>query len=180
MSLKNNDISYGSMTRFLHWTTAIIIIGMLAFGFFMGDMPKAYKPTIYMLHKSFGLLVLGLVIIRIIWHICTGKPAYAKALNRMEQILSTAGHHTLYLLMIIMPMTGLFMSIAAKRYPSFFGIFTVNIPGIPQTKYFGGLMNQAHEILAWFFIGLIVLHVGAALHHKIRGNGVFERMAGKK
>ena len=177
--MNDNSNGYGSVARLIHWFSALIIIGMLAFGFFMDDMPKAYKPMIYFWHKSFGLLVLGLVFFRVIWHLIKGKPAYAKSLTRLEQILSTVVHHTLYLLMFIMPLSGLFMSVAANRIPSFFGLFDINVPWIPHTKSFSGLMNQSHEILAWIFIAIVFLHIAAGAKHYMLKDGVFNRMLGK-
>lgn len=180
MDLKNTEVSYGIISRVLHWLMATIVIAMLAFGFFMDDMAKAMKPTVYMLHKSFGLLILALVIVRLVWNLTTGLPKAAAVLTRSQQLLATAMHHTLYLLLFIMPLTGLVMSIAGERYPSFFELFTVDIPGIPHTKALAGLMNQSHKTLAWVFIAMVVLHIFAAIYHRfIKDDGVFERMAGK-
>lgn len=171
-------MSYGVVSKTLHWLTAVLVISMLIGGFFMGDFDKSLKPTIYMLHKSFGLLILGLFVFRLIWNITTGVPDYEATVNRIEQKISTAGHHILYLLLFIMPVTGLFMSIASKRYPTFFDLFTVGaIPGIPQTESFAETMNGAHEVIAWVFIVFVLLHIAAALKHRfISKNGVMERM----
>jgi cytochrome b561 len=178
LSFKNTKTTYGSLNKILHWGMALLIIGMLTFGFFMDDFSKPLKPTIYMVHKSIGLLILALAILRLVWKVINkGMPDYHESLTRTQQKLVTAGHHTLYLLMFIMPMTGLLMSIAAKRYPTFFNLFTVNIPGVPQTKAFGGFMNESHKILAWVFIIMVTMHVGAALYHRfIKNDGVLERM----
>ncbi len=178
MSLNNTATTYGTLNKILHWGMALLIIGMLAFGFFMDDFSKALKPTVYMIHKSIGLLILALFILRLTWKVINkGMPSYHESLSRSQQKFVAAGHHTLYLLMFIMPMTGLLMSIAAKRYPTFFNLFTVNIPGVPQTEAFGDFMHESHEILAWVFIAMVAMHIGAALYHRvIKNDGVLERM----
>lgn len=179
MSILNTESSYGVVSRVLHWTTAVIVVGMLLFSFFLDDLPKHLKPTAYMLHKSFGLTVFALVLFRIVWHFYSSVPKPSNVLSTMEQRLAKGGHHLLYLLLLAMPMTGLAMSVASKRYPTFFELFTVTLPGIPQTKAFSKLMNQSHKLLAWFMVFMVIGHIGAALHHKfIKKNGVFERMAG--
>ena len=178
LSLKNTATTYGSLNKILHWSMSLLIIGMLAFGFFMDDFSKALKPTVYMVHKSIGLLILSLAVVRLTWKLLNkGMPGYHESLTRTQQKLVTAGHHGLYLLMFIMPLTGLLMSIAAKRYPTFFNLFTVNIPGVPQTKAFAGFMNESHEVLAWVFIAMVAMHIGVALYHRfIKNDGVLERM----
>lgn len=182
MGIKNTKETYGAISKTIHWITAILVIGMLVGGFFMDGFDKTLKPTIYMLHKSFGLLILALVICRLIWNVSTGMPGYEESLSRVEQKISTAGHHLLYLLLFIMPLTGLFMSVASKRYPSFFEIFTIGaLPGIPQTKAFAALMNSSHEVIAWIFIAFVALHIAAACkHHFILKNGVMNRMLANK
>lgn len=178
MSLKNTKTSYGLVSKSIHWLMALIVISMLAVGFFMGDFSKPLKSTVYMLHKSFGLLILTLVVVRLIWNWTTSTPDYEESLTPIEQKTSTAGHHLLYLLLLVMPLTGLFMSIASKRYPTFFNLFTVSyFPAIPETKYFSQLMHDSHEIIAWVFVMVISLHILAALkHHFISKNNVLKRM----
>ncbi len=178
LSLKNTQTSYGTFSKTLHWITALLVISMLVGGFFMGDFDKALKPTVYMIHKSVGLLIFSLMVVRLIWNLTTGLPAYAKSLTRMQQKISTVGHYSLYLLLLIMPLTGILMSIASKRYPTFFNLFTIGaLPGIPQTESFAEFMNESHEVLAWVFIVFVALHITAALQHRfIKKDGVFERM----
>lgn len=181
MGLKNTENTYGLVSRTLHWLTAILVIGMLIGGFFMDDFDKSLKPTLYMIHKSIGLLIFSLLIIRLVWNVTTGLPGYEKSLTRAEQKLSTAGHHVLYLLLVVMPLTGLFMSVASKHYPSFFGLFTIeSLPGIPQTERFAEWMNESHEVIAWIFIVFVLLHIAAVLKHKfILKNTVIDRMLGR-
>jgi cytochrome b561 len=172
------DISYNKVSKILHWSMAVIIILMLSGSFFIEDLGKPMIPTAFMIHKSFGLLILMMVLFRLIWNLKRGVPDLPDTLTAMEKKIAKAGHHFLYLLLFAMPLTGVFMSVASKRYPTFFNLFTVTVPGIPQTKSFAGLMNQSHKILAWVMITMVVLHIAAALVHKfVKKDGVFERMA---
>ncbi len=178
MGIKNTDNQYGSVSRALHWTTAILVIGLLSFGFFMGDMPKAYKPTIYMLHKSTGILVLVLTVIRLIWLIVNVAPKAPSSFSKLQGLLAKIGHLFLYAFLIAMPISGLVMSIAANRIPTFYNLFPVNLPFIPQSKELAGLANTLHELFAFVMIALVLLHILAAFHHRaVLKDGVFERMA---
>ena len=175
--LKNTADRYGSLSRFFHWAIALIIIPMLAFGPFMDDLPKAYKPTVYFMHKSFGLTVLLLVMLRLVWTLTNKAPALPTSIPAWQAYMAKLGHWFLYLLMLAMPITGLLMSVAANRLPSFFGLFTVTVPGVPISKPLAKLMNTSHGIIGWTLVAIISLHIIAALrHHYVLKDDVLKRM----
>lgn len=181
MEYRNTDISYGMVSKTIHWLTAIIIISLLSAGFFMKGVPEAYKGLVYMLHKSFGLLVMALTLFRIGWHVYSRVPALPLSVDNLTRKLAKAGHHLLYLLLVLMPLSGFVMSLASQRYPVFFNLFTVSIPQFPANKSLAMWMNKTHYVLAWLFITVVFLHIAAALRHRyICQDSVFERMACRK
>ena len=178
---KNRDVtSYSKGTMVLHWLIALIVLSMLSLSFFLDDLPKASKPLAYMLHKSFGLTILALMIVRIFWIIRTGKPELPKSIPRWEVILSKAVQHSMYVFLIAMPICGWMASVFGGRVPVYFGLFKLPIPGLSLDKDLSEFFNQCHEVIAWILITLITLHIAGALkHYLIDKDNVLSRMLPK-
>lgn len=177
MSIYNTKDHYGSISRALHWLIALLVIVMLGFGFFMGDFPKAYKPTVYMLHKSTGLLILFLMSIRLIWTLFNRSPDLPTNIPKWQAISARLAHICLYVILFAMPITGLVMSVAANKLPTFYGLFTVTIPGLQPNKALASLMNSSHEIIAWILLSFVFLHILAVLKHVfIEKDNLLKRM----
>ena len=174
---KNIDVAtYSPGTKVFHWLIAIIVITMLSVSFFLGDFPEKYQPSAYMIHKSFGLTVLFLVIARFFWVQYSGKPDLPVKMPKWEKILSHFVQYSFYVFLIIMPICGWVMSVAAQRVPTYFGLFRMPLP-IDANKSLSEFMEQSHTTIAWILIVLIVLHVaGAIKHHFIDKDNVLKRM----
>lgn len=167
---------YTKLTKFLHWSIALVVICLL-FSFFLDDVPKTSKATAIMLHKSFGLTVLGLMLIRFIWILHTGRPDLAPDSPRWERVLAHIVQRSFYLFLIAMPLSGWMMSTAAGHPPVYFNLYTLPFPGIAPNEGLGGLFFDAHKAIAFILIGLLILHVAGALkHHFIDKDHVLKRM----
>ncbi len=178
--MKDHIVCYSSGTKFFHWFVAFIVIGMLAVSFFLDDLSAQYKPLAYLLHKSFGLTVLFTMIVRLIWISYTGKPELPTTIPLWEKRLSRFVQYSLYLFVILLPLCGWIMSVAADRPPYYFGLFHLSFPGISPNKELASLMLQAHRTIAWVVIGLLILHVAGALkHHFIDKDSVLLSMLPK-
>ena len=174
-----SDAPHGPTTRYtrvaigFHWTIAALIVVNLAIGL-LHDFLKGV-PLIP-LHKSIGITVLVLSIARLAWRLAHPAPALPAGVPGWQRAASAATHWALYALMILMPLTGWwFVSAATKRYPlDWFGLFPV--PFLPVSS--GGPFNrEAHELLGWTMLALILLHVAAALkHHLVDRDTVLLRM----
>ena len=164
---------YSSVAIAFHWTIAALILVNLAIGL----LHDAFKGVPLMpLHKSIGLTVLVLSIARLGWRLGHPAPALPAGIPGWQRGLAGLTHAALYALMILMPLTGWwFVSAATKKNPlDWFGLFP--IPYLPVTAG-GGLTHEAHEILGWAMLALIVLHVGGALkHHLIDRDTILLRM----
>ena len=174
----NKDVlQYATGSKVLHWLIAVLVIGMLAGGFFMDDLPATIKPVVYMIHKSIGLTILGLMLIRLVWIIQNGKPRLPESVTRLERVASRAIQHTFYLLLILMPLSVWVLSNAANRPPVYFGLVLMPFPGISPNESLANFMGLCHEIMAYTLIVLIFLHVAGALkHHFIDKDVVLRRM----
>jgi len=122
--------------------------------------------------------VLVLTAGRVAWRLVHRPPPLPPETRAWEKGVAHATHWTLYLLLIAMPVTGwLMVSGSDKRRPlDWFGLF--DIPYLPVSKAAGGFGHEAHELLGWLMLALVVLHIAAALrHHLILRNAVLARMA---
>ena len=176
---------YTGVAIALHWAIALGIIGMIAGGWYMGDLPDGpQKTALYQLHKSIGITILILTIARILWRVMNPPPPEPDSLKTWEKTASGLAHFGFYALMILMPLTGwLYVSTAYD-----FDIPTVlyGVVSWPDIPFVGHLKNQTangaiefvHSKLAWVAIGLLVLHVAGAVKHEFGPEeGVIKRMA---
>lgn len=166
--------SYTRVAILLHWTIAALIIANLAIGL----LSDAFKGVPLMpVHKAIGISVLALSVLRLLWRLGHPAPPFPRSIPAWQRAASALTHGALYALMILLPLTGWwFVSAAAQRRPlDWFGLFP--IPYLPVHQA-GGAMHEAHELLGWAMLALVVLHVAAALkHHVIDRDPILTRMA---
>lgn len=174
---KKEVTQYSHAYKAMHWFIAVVVIGMLCGSFFLDDLPKSMKGTAFMLHKSTGLLILALMLVRLVWIHIHGKPGLPDSIPAWQRFLSHFVHGALYVFLLAMPLSGWIMSMAADRVPSFYGLFAARLPAIAPDKSLAKLMNQSHKVIAWVLITLVVLHVAAALkHYFINKDNIMQRM----
>lgn len=175
MALLNTHESYGSVTKFLHWTIFVLLAGMITFGFFLGDIPEQYQATVYNLHKLTGLTILSLMCFRLIWNLFNIKPDLPANTPGWERYAERLVHWLIYLIVIAMPIAGWIGAVAGGRPPKI-GDFAITLP-IEKSK---PVMEQAfilHNTIALLIITIVTIHIGAALyHHFIKKDFVLKRM----
>lgn len=169
---------YSIQARILHWLMAAVILSALGLGIYMTNLGKdaTNRMQIYNLHKSLGVTVMILVLIRIAIRLKNKPPALPTTIKAIERKLANGTHHILYLLMILVPLSGYLMS-------SFFGfpvhLFSLEIPMLVSANpTVGKFFAEAHEILAYALLGVITLHALGAFKHLFDGkeNNVLRRM----
>ncbi len=177
LQLKNTDVRYGAVGIFFHWVMALLIIGMLALGLYMTSLPVGtQKFRLYGLHKEFGVMILGLVVLRISWWLFNKVPQLPYDMPLWQKLAAHGAHFALYMLMVFMPITGWLMSSASGFPVSFFGLFVMPDLIVPN-EYLRVLMAQTHEWLGYAFIAVICVHVLAALqHHFIIKDDILKRI----
>ena len=178
MSAKNTINSFGSIAKSFHWIVAILIIAMLVFGYFLEDFNgKPAQEIVYNTHKTIGIVILALVILRLGWRWMNIQPGYSATLPSMYKTFVKLAHYAIYLVIIAMPMSGWVMATAAGHVPHFLGWFYFPMPGISLNEHLAGQMYELHNILAIVLIVLISFHVLAALlHHFVLKDNVLKRM----
>lgn len=158
---------YHISVRVMHWVMALIIISLLALGFYMTSFLDKASPNrmmIYDLHKSFGALVLLLIVFRVFFRLSNPVPALPKSMSQLIQKLAHSAHYMLYFLMIFMPLSGYLMS-------NSFG-YPVHLFGLPLPMLAEKNMEMAkffaasHEFLGFAFVGVLTLHIAGVIKHR--------------
>jgi cytochrome b561 len=188
---------YTSVAIFLHWTLAILVIGMIPVGWWMSDAVldpalRSKAGQAFQLHKSVGFTILGLTILRLIWRLTHKAPPLPQAMPAWEKSVAKLTHWLFYFLMIALPVTGWVYvsagySVTFERFyqvaTSWFGLLVIPdltpIAGQPEEarKAIGETAMNVHSKLAWGVIVLGGLHVAAALkHHFFNRDDVLTRM----
>jgi len=178
MTIKNTTESYGFVARLFHWLIALGVIGMLCFGFIIKSFDdKDFRGYLFGFHEAIGLTILMIVAFRIFWRWANVTPPLPSAVPRWQQIAAKAIHHSLYVLMVLMPLSGWVTSSSKGFKPSWFGFFDLPAPFVPTNKALHHFAGEVHEVTAYLLITLISLHILAALkHHFINKDNVLRRM----
>ncbi len=166
---------YSRVAIVFHWTIAVLVIANLAIGLLHESVLSGLVSAMG-LHKSIGLTVLALTAARVAWRLAHRPPPLPADLSAIERAAAHLTHWALYALLIVMPVTGWMMVSGAKRRAlDWFGI--VDVPYLPIAPDLAGVGHEAHEVLGWLMLALVVLHVAAALrHYLILRDGVLLRM----
>src|SRR5262249_701526 len=168
---------FTALQRLLHWLMAVCILAMFFIGVGMVStvMPN-YLPLVA-IHKSLGIAILVLVLIRLAVRLRYGAPALPADLPEPMKLAAYLSHYALYALMIAMPLLGWAMLSAAAYSVVVFG--NTYLPAIaPHSDSLHTLLWAAHFYLAFAFLAGVVMHIAAALFHAlIRRDGVFDAMA---
>jgi len=166
---------YSAFAKLLHWLIALLIAGMVGLGVYMTEVEGdfQYKLWLYQLHKSFGVTLFALVLVRLIWRQISPPPAMSAHMAGWERRAAGAAHLGLYALMFALPLSGWArVSASPLSVPTeVFGLFT--LPHIPWLASLPSETKQAwepvfqttHWAIAWVLVGLAAVHAAAALRH---------------
>ena len=175
--MRKIERAYGGGQKWLHWTVALLVIGLVPAGILMGRLPDGpAQDRLYNMHRSFGMLVLALMVVRIVVRLRAGATPKALGLTRFEQVASTATHHILYLLLLAVPLVGW---LAMSAYGGDWRVFGLFQPPslIGKSEALSEQLFILHFASALCLGALAILHVGAALMHCfVKKDSVLERM----
>jgi cytochrome b561 len=181
MQWRNSSTNYGLVSITMHWLVAIAVVGLFALGYWMVGLTyySSWYRTAPDIHKSIGLLLLALMILRVTWRFLSSGPAPLASHGRLTRLATKAGHGVLYLGLFAVMISGYLISTADGRSISVFGWFEVPalITSIPDQEDIAGLI---HEYLGWGLVIFSSLHALAALkHHFIDRDPTLKRMFGR-
>ncbi|MGH8179305.1 MAG: cytochrome b [Steroidobacter sp.] len=181
MQLKNDALRYGVVAQLFHWTIVALIVTQFVLANKAGDLPLgAAKLATLAQHKSVGITILGLAILRLLWRLLGTAPALPATTPRWQHRFAHASHFLLYALLLIIPMLGWLMS-SARNFPvSWFGFVTLPDFIAPNKAAFD-FLRDAHEVAAKTLFVVALVHIAAALkHHFIDRDNVLRRMSPMK
>ena len=192
---------YTKTAVILHWLIGFGIIFMFLFGWYMEGLPKEAPKVMsfdlfdlgiytwqlseetsprsfyFNLHKSFGITILGLIAFRVLWRLTHPAPALIKTMKAWEKKLANATHHALYLIMLLVPLSGAAMALYSKYGIKWFGIPLAEGLGDDAMR---DIFKNAHEIIGIILLVLLGLHILAVLKHTfVNKDGTLKRMTFK-
>jgi cytochrome b561 len=178
MPIRNTTTRWGSLAQLFHWVIVALVITQFVLGTLSASLPAASlkKLTWITPHKSIGITILVLAVLRLGWRWMNPTPLLPDTLKSYERVLAHFTHYALYVLLFVMPLTGWIMS-SARSFPvSWFGIVQLpDLVGRDPALY--EALHTTHAILAWTLAAIAVLHVAAAFkHHFVLKDDVLKRM----
>lgn len=174
--LTNSQHGYGIVHIAIHWAMAVLIFWAAYLGLTMTDLPDSFdKLAVYSLHKSLGLTVLALAVLRLVWKLANKKPLLPETMKGWELKAAAFTHHAIYTLLFLVPVLGWLTSESAPFPLQYFDLFQVPMAGIGGDA--AKFMLDVHEWVAKALLLLVIVHVLAALkHHFIAKDGVLKSM----
>jgi cytochrome b561 len=177
--MPNQDVPtrYGAVAKVFHWVIAALIVIQFVLARMADDLPLgARKLALLARHKSFGMTVLMLAILRLLWRLGNTPPALPAGMTPLERTVARGTHMALYVLLFLQPITGWMMSSAKNYSVSWFGLFTwPNLIGKSESAF--NFLRATHETLSDILFAVVVLHILAALkHHYWNRDDVLLRM----
>ena len=156
-----------ALSKALHWLIALLLVAMAWLGLTMGELPNGPdKIATYALHKSIGLTILALVLLRLGWRLYAGAPETVPGTPRWQERIAALTHLALYLLLLALPLSGWLLNSAAGFPLQWFGLF--NLPAIVGKDHdLHELAEGIHELLFWALVALVVAHAAAAFYHHL-------------
>ncbi|RSY86962.1 cytochrome b [Sphingomonas koreensis] len=167
-------VRYSRGAILLHWLIAALLIFNLAYGFLHDSLPRDWR--IMPIHKAIGITVLVLTLARIGWRLTHPAPSLPAHMAGWERIAAHVSHFLLYAFMLAIPLSGWAMASDPNPRPlTWFGLF--DIPYLPVSEAMSEFGHEAHEILGYAALVLLLVHVGAAFrHHFLIRDEVMARM----
>lgn len=177
MQLRNTQTKYGIITKCLHWVVLLLVANQYFLMYRKDYFPKNDPQILQyiLLHKSFGITLFVLGLLFVIWRFMNKKPSYPSLMHRWEKVLAKTVQTLLYLIIIIMPLSGLIMSQASGKPTAWFGHIMPTI--FPTNKLLASIAYTTHIYLSNIALGIVILHVLGALKHLLTPNdNVMRRM----
>ncbi len=177
MAVKNSADRWGWVSLGIHWLTLLMILGLATAGFLMQELANSpAKVQVYSLHKSMGLTVLALTVLRLLWRRYAGVPQPEPGTPAWQALMAKLAHGALYLILLAMPISGWLYNSASGFPLKWFGLIA-----LPKLSGYDPELKQAalaaHETLFLALAAIVTVHALAALkHHYLNRDNTLRRM----
>lgn len=168
---------YSAVAQGFHWLIAALIVVQFTLAWSADGLPiGARKLVLLARHKSFGMTILMLAVLRLLWRLFNRPPELPAGMSAVEKRLARGTHALFYVLLFVMPLTGWMMSSAKNYSVSWFDRFTWPNLIAPNEEAFN-FLKFTHHTLSWLLFTVALLHILAALkHHFWNKDDVLRRM----
>ncbi len=173
MPTTNTPTHYGSVTKTLHWLTVILMLMLFPSGYVAHGMPfetpeqLTDKAWLFQIHKTLGITVFFLAVLRILWALTQKKPRALHPERRMETFAAETAHWVLYVCIILVPLTGWIHHAATEGFAPILWPLGQSLPFVPKSESVAALFSTLHFYLM-LLLGLTILaHVAGALKHLV-------------
>jgi cytochrome b561 len=177
MSIRNTDARWGAVAQLLHWSIVVLMATQVTLGLTLKSLHPG--PTFFAIidtHKSIGMTILALAVIRLLWRWANPVPELPGTLQPYERVLARLTHAGLYVIIFAMPLTGWIGSSAHGFTVKWFGLFAVPNP-VSKDLPLSAFMGEAHTALAIAFGLIVTLHIAATFkHHFVLRDDTLRRM----
>ncbi len=173
MPARNSALGYGSVARGFHWLTALLIIAAFPLGMIADAMPfdtseaLAAKAQVFSLHKTLGVGVFFVALLRILWAVTGEKPVALHPGRRLETFLAEIVHWALYLSLVLVPLSGWVHHAAVDGFAPILWPFGQGLPFVPKSEAVAEVSGAVHWIFTKVLLVAVVLHVAGALKHLV-------------
>lgn len=157
---------------------AALILSTIPLGWYGASFESAAAQTATNTHKTIGIVILALTLVRLGWRLAHQLPALPEGMTKLVRRVARATHGLFYFFLLILPLSGWWMSSAVPDRHSFgFGVFDIPFLPVPRGWASAGPAHGIHTNLVWVMVALVVLHIAAALkHHFFDKDDVLARM----
>ena len=168
---------YPATSKLLHWLIAACVLTTAPVAIAMGRVAEGpTQNSLYNLHKSLGVLILILMILRLINRLVVGAPIADPKIELWQKTISAIVHSSIYVLLLAMPIAGYIANSAFGASTPFFGLFELP-PIVGKNEALSTQIFTIHRFAGWLLIALVLMHVGAVIFHTfIRRDNVINRM----
>lgn len=172
------NAGYTTPARILHWGMAVLILATIPAGFVMVQqgIPRGLQDALFIYHKNVGVLLLGLVLVRLAWRRRHPPPPLPAHLQPLQARMAQLTHGALYVLLLVLPVAG-YVRVRAGGFPVE-ALDAMGLPAlVPRSDALAEAAKALHFGAAIAIAVVLAMHIGAALLHAvILRDGVFQRM----
>lgn len=183
MPLTSTAQSYGSLTKILHWLTALLILTLLPLGLIANALPHdtsaelTTKATAFSLHKTLGVTLFFVALARILWAISQPRPGLLHPDRHWESFAAHLVHWLLYGALVLVPLSGWIHHAATAGFAPIWGPFWQKLPFVPLSEPVAEAAATAHRLFTKVLMAALALHIlGALKHHLIDRDDTLRRM----
>merc|ERR1711969_233522 len=173
MPLANTETSYGTLARAFHWLIALGILIMVPLGWIAHLAPMqdaeqiGLKSALFSAHKTLGVALFFLALLRIVWMIAQPKPAPLHPDRVAERLLADTVHWGLYAALVIVPLSGWVEHAATDGFAPILWPFGQDLPLVPNSPELAETAAAVHFLAQWLLVGIVALHILGAVKHAV-------------